>query len=137
MNVGNLVLSGMLGLSIVATATTAPLSATKTPNSHQTDLTSDRGFTNRANHDGAVVVKGFPCGVPVPGAAPLTTVRSHSVITPSGNAATSCHARTPLTLTQAVVVRDAPCATSGGAGTDSHLVATPSGHLNFWCHRHR
>jgi hypothetical protein len=86
---------------------------------------------------GAVVLKGFPCGVAVPGGVVISTTVSHSVATPSGNAAISCHAKTQITPPQAIVVRDAPCATLNGSGTDSHLVLTPSGRMNFWCHQHR
>jgi hypothetical protein len=82
-------------------------------------------------------VKGFPCGIPVPGLAEVATVNSHSVITPSGNAALSCHGSTPIVVPQTLVFKDLPCGTLGSAGTDSHLVVTDTGRVNFWCHAHK
>lgn len=140
---------GLLAFAITATAVAGPGQAASV--THQSTETAQiapspelRSFprsreetSGRGNGGGAVVLKGFPCGVPVPGGVVISTAKSHSVATPSGNAAISCHARTQLNPPQAIVVRDAPCATLNGSGTDSHLVLTPSGHLNFWCHQHR
>ena len=83
------------------------------------------------------MIKGFPCGIPVPGIGQVATTNSHSVVTPSGNAALSCHASTPIVVPQTLVFTDLPCGTLGPAGTDSHLVVTDTGRVNFWCHHHK
>jgi hypothetical protein len=89
------------------------------------------------SQQGATVVRGFPCGVPIPGIREVATTNSHSVITPSGNAALSCHGSTPIVVPQTLVFKDLPCGTLGPAGTDSHLVVTDTGRVNFWCHHHK
>jgi hypothetical protein len=141
MIVPKIVSMSMVGSLVVATALTAPApthgpAGTTEPTkvvSHQVSAVSAD-----SEHDaGAVVVRGFVCGIPVMGHGEVRTTSSHAVITPSGNAATSCHARTDIVVLEAVVVKDIPCATRGPAGTDSHLVVTPSGRVNFWCHHHR
>jgi hypothetical protein len=137
MKVGSLFSSGIVGLTIALTVTTGPSTAEGATSGHTSAVTGNSSVVSSPNRDGAVVLKGFPCLVPVPGAPPAITFRSHTVTTPSGNAAVSCHATTQTGLSRAVVVQDAPCATFSGAGTDSHLVLTPSGRVNFWCHHHR
>ena len=139
---------GLLGLAITTTAVAGPgqpASANRSvPAPHVVSSTALRSLpvarketSGGTGGGGAVVLKGLPCGIPAPGGTIISTPVSHSVATPSGNVATSCHARTAITPPQAIVVMDAPCATVNGTGADSHLVLTPSGRLNFWCHKHR
>jgi hypothetical protein len=93
--------------------------------------------TSNRDRQGATVTRGFPCGVPVPGIGEVATTNSHSVVTPSGNAALSCHGSTPIVVPQTLVFKDLPCGTLGAAGTSSHLVVTDTGRVNFWCHHHK
>jgi hypothetical protein len=96
--------------------------------------------------DGATV-SDAPCGFgDRPGVlAPQIFVRpilttGHLVVTPSGNVTFVCHAaassrsfRRPFPTT-AIVVDSAPCFLPGGRRTrDSHLVVTPSLHVQLVC----
>jgi hypothetical protein len=84
---------------------------------------------------GAVVAKGAPCLIPVPGEPAGITTDSHSVVTPAGNVTLTCHTSGPkrgATFTGRV---DEICFTPGGV-TSGHLVATRSGRINLSCHIH-
>jgi hypothetical protein len=143
MIVPKVVSMSIVGSLIAATALTTPTTPGPTRTTATANVVSHHVNGTRAEAessepgDGAIVVRGFLCEIPVSGHGEVRTTSSHTVITPSGNAATSCHAHTDIVVPKAVVVKDIPCATIGPAGTDSHLVVTPSGHLNFWCHHHR
>jgi hypothetical protein len=143
MLVGKIVSVSILGSFVAATALTAPdLTVASTSglakgSSDQASAQTSRTMATSSQGDGAFVAKGLPCEIPVPGVPEVITTTSHTVITPSGNIAISCHARTTIVVPMALVVQDAPCGTIGPAGTDSHLVVTPSGRANFWCHHHR
>jgi hypothetical protein len=136
--VGSLIAAALLG----GPAPTSALTGSSGPD--RSDLprmlshdVSGRSFVDSASDDSAIVVRGFFCGIPVRGHGEVPTTNSHTVVTPSGNAATSCHADTEIVVPRAVVVKDIPCATIGPVGTDSHVVVNPSGRVNFWCHHHR
>jgi hypothetical protein len=140
MKLQSLTSAGTLVLLVFATAISTPAARTGTAGSSVSStiqVRPDNRLASSVGHDGAIVVQGLPCGITVPGEAEVFTTKSHIVITPSGNTLTSCHASTPLPLAHTLVIKDAPCGTLGSTGTDSHLVATRSGRVNFWCHHHR
>jgi hypothetical protein len=150
MKLTHLLSAGILVSAMAATAMTAPtvpdpasggsnMTAGNVPlTSVRADrLAGNRSWSSSSDHDGATVIRGFPCGIPVPGIGQVATTSSHSVVTPSGNAALSCHASTPIVVPQTLVFKDLPCGTFGSAGTDSHLVVTDTGRVNFWCHHHK
>jgi hypothetical protein len=119
---------GVLGVSMTAAAFTPPSSVKST---------SIAGPSSTAQSQGAVVIKNAPCGIAVPGDGIVPASRSHTVITPSGNAALSCHADTNTALAKTVVVRNSFCLVPGvGLSANSQIVATRSGQVLLWCHIH-
>lgn len=153
MKLTHLLSTGLLATAVATTAFTAPhltaggpagkaaalapaVGALDRPTVTSPLSNPDRG-SNSGQPEGATVVMGFPCGIPVPGVGAVATTNSHSVITPSGNAALSCHASTPIVVPQTLVFKDLPCGTLESASTDSHLVVTDTGRVNFWCHHHK
>lgn len=117
-----LVLSGLVASAVLA----AP-----GPGFHRTTST----LAGASAGQGAVVAKGAPCLVPVPGEPAGITTDSHSVVTPTGNVTLTCHTSGPrrgATFTGRV---DEICFTPGGV-TSGHLVATRSGRVNLSCHIH-
>lgn len=83
--------------------------------------------------NGATVTKGAPCGIPVDGSV-VPSTRSHTVVTPSGNASLICHADTDTRSAQTIEAKDAVCIVSGNIGTNAHVIATRSGQVTFVCH---
>jgi hypothetical protein len=82
---------------------------------------------------GATVIKGEPCGIPIDGAV-VPSTRSHTVVTPSGNASLICHADTDARSAETVEAKHVVCIVGGNIGTNAHVVATRSGQVTFVCH---
>jgi hypothetical protein len=118
----------LVGLSVPAVGAAGPSSP---------PLARPSGGQAISSTPGATVFHGTACQIPIPG-QPIIVTTGHTVITPSGNAALSCHADSETHLAaQAQVLMDMPCfIKEAGFGTDSLLVATPSGHAVLWCHVH-
>jgi hypothetical protein len=81
----------------------------------------------------AVVLKDFGCGIfTVPGGGTVISDRSHSVVTPSGNANLVCHAELPAGAPETITF-ESVCFTFGGV-TTGHNVVTKSGQVHLTCH---
>lgn len=84
---------------------------------------------------GAVVLKGATCNLVQPPLPILTTTRSHSVVTPSGNSNLSCHFQTTRQA-QTRSANEIPCFTAIGQTTEARAVVTKSGRGMLSCKLH-
>ncbi|HXN04561.1 MAG TPA: hypothetical protein VN895_06985 [Candidatus Acidoferrum sp.] len=132
-------LTSVTGALILAGfATTTALTAPATASTAATSQLSSQNTTSGSHPSiqrGAIVAKGAPCLVPVPGQPAGITTDSHSVITPTGNVTLTCHTSGPKRGATFSGTVDQACFTSAGI-TSGHLVATRSGRVNLSCHVH-
>lgn len=125
-------------LAFAGLAASAALAAPGTSSPSATSMLAASGNAPRSGSSsghGAVVAKGAPCLVPVPGEPAGITTDSHSVVTPTGNVTLTCHTTGPKRGATFSGRVDEICFAPGGL-TSGHLVATRSGRVNLSCHIH-
>ena len=132
---GALTLLGLLVTTAIAGPGGGSLSSTAASRTMATGVSGPTAGGTPSSVHRAIVAKGAPCLVPVPGEPAGITTDSHSVITPSGNVTLTCHTSgAPRGATFSGRL-DEICFTPGGV-TSGHLVATRSGRVNLSCHIH-